>query len=363
MKKVYINGYFTKEHINGVPRYAMEIVKRLDQYFKPGEAELVIPPNATNIPNLVNINICKWEDRGKKREINGLLWGNISYALYVRRKQGVNVNFSNRAEWIKGSITALHDIISLENNKYDFIKDNLNVKLKRAINRIWFLSKIFIKKCTAETLVTVSEYSKQDICSRIGFDTEKVSVIGNGWEHVISIEERNEQLDTRIVAKQFYFFIGNINPHKNIKWIIEEAQMMPNEYFVIAGKIPKEITEEVKVTRSNIIFLGYISDAYMKYLMINCKALLFPSYVEGFGIPPLEELALGGKVIVSDIPVMHEIYGDSVYYINPNKGNVDLNRLIINPVESAEKVLDAHNWDMSARKWFKLIDDARKREK
>lgn len=45
-KKVYINAYFTKEHINGVPRYAAEIIKRMDKYFKKSEAEFVIPKGA-----------------------------------------------------------------------------------------------------------------------------------------------------------------------------------------------------------------------------------------------------------------------------------------------------------------------------
>lgn len=359
MRKVYINGYFTTEHINGVPRYAMEIVKRLDEYFKPGEAELVIPKNAVNIPQLKNIDVCTWESRGCHKEMDGVLWGLISYCLYVKKVNGLNVNFSNRAEWIENSITAIHDVIQLKNINYSFLKDDYRTKLKRFLNNIWFRCKIFIKKHTATVIVTVSEFSKMELCNTAGFNGKRIEVIGNGWEHINSICDRNEHLDNRIKENEYYFSIGNILPHKNIKWIINEANTMPNEYFVIAGKIPSEVIKQFNNKYSNIIFLGHISDEYMKYLMLNCKALLFPSYIEGFGIPPLEILALGGKAVVADIPVMHEIYGDSVYYINPDKGNVDLNLLISNTVKSASNVLEKYRWDNSAKKWFELIDNVR----
>lgn len=359
MKKVYINGYFTKEHMNGAPRYAMEIVKRLDNYFKPGEAELVIPFGATNIPPVKNIKICSWEDRGRKREINGQLWGDLSYGPYVRKKHGLSINMTNRAEWVRDSLTMLHDTISLESSKYKFIKDNFRLKIFRILNFIWYRHKVFVKKHTAYTIVTVSDCAKSEICSRLGFDADKVRVIGNGWEHLNDIAEKDEQLNYKIKTNQFYFFVGNIKPHKNIQWILEEAKTMPNEYFVIAGKIPDEIVGLIKEKNHNILFLPHISDGYMKWLMMHCKALLFPSRLEGFGLPPLEALALGTKAIVADIPVMHEIYDDCVYYINPDNGSYDLNALIKEPVGNVAKILEKHSWDKSAKEWIALIKETK----
>ncbi len=362
MKKVYINGYFTKERIYGVPRYAMEIVKRMDCYFKPGEAELVIPPNADNIPSLSNIEICTWEDRGKKKEVTGPIWGLLVYGNYVRKRKGLNVNLTNRAEWVKDSITALHDVILLHNYQYMFqftFKQNIKLKFSQLVDKIWYRSKIFVKECTAQKIVTVSKFSKKEICQRFHFNSEDVVVIGNGWEHVNSIKEYDEQMDDRIIQRRYFFFIAKLNPHKNLKWVLDVAETMQNDYFVIAGRLPNNIAEKLK-KKKNIIYLGHISDEYMKYLMKNCKALLYPSYIEGFGIPPLEALALGSKAIVSDIPVMHEIYANSVYYINANKGNIDLNKLLSGQTDNVAGVLAAHNWEKSARQWFELIDSARK---
>lgn len=343
--------------MNGAPRYAMEIIKRLDHYFKPKEAELVVPRGAVNIPTLQNIKICTWEDRGSRKEIDGQLWGDLSYGPYVRKRHGININMTNRAEWIHGSLTMLHDTISLESSKYKFLEDDYRLKLFRIANYIWYRHKTFVKKHTAYKLVTVSNCAKHEICSRLGFDAEKLRVIGNGWEHLNDIKESNENVDNRIKPRQFYFFVGNIKPHKNIEWIIKEAQFMTNEYFVIAGKIPEEIAGHIKENNSNIIFLSHISDEYMKWLMMHCKALLFPSRIEGFGIPPLEALALGTKAIVSDIPVMHEIYEDCVYYIDPDNGNYDLNQMVKEPIRNADKVLQKHSWNKAAEEWFDLIEE------
>lgn len=368
MKKVYINGYFTKEHINGVPRYATEIVRRMDKYFKLGEAELVIPPNANNVPKLNNINIHILEIKGKRKKFEGPLWGIFAYGPYVKSQKGINVNLSNRIEFVNDSITTLHDTIQLHKENYHYIfklsrKESMKAKLEQFENRIWYKAKVFIKACTASNIVTVSNFSKTEICKNIKFDSKNVRVIGNGWEHIMDISECDEHMDDRIIKNKFFFFIGNLHPHKNLKWIFDEAELMQNEYFVIAGKLPYSISGTLQKERKNIIFLGHISDGYMKYLIMNCKALLYPSFIEGFGIPPMEALALGTKAIVSDIPVMHEIYGNSVYYINPKKGNVNLNKLLSNQVDDADKVLEKYTWEKSAKEMFTLIDTVRKKKK
>ncbi len=363
MKKIYINGYFTCEHINGVPRYANEIVKRLDDYFKPGEAELVVPQEAKNVPNLKNINISTWEERGKNKEVRGVLWGDISYAKYVKGQKGLNVNFTNRGEKIQNSVSTIHDLITLEHYKYAFkmpLKQKIGIKIHNVIDRKWFKHKLRIKKNYTRYIVTVSEISKKKICEYLNVSEKKVRVIGDGWEHILDIESKNEFKDTRIVPDEYYFSIGNVKPHKNFQWIIKEAQLNPQEFFVIAGKIPDYIANDVMRERNNVIFLGHITDNYMKYLMENAKGLLFPSFTEGFGIPPLEALALKTRVAVADIPVMREIFGDAVDYFNPYMEYEDLNSLFkVKDNEIIQKVLNEHSWKNAAIQWKKLIDECR----
>ena len=95
--------------------------------------------------------------------------------------------------------------------------------------------------------------------------------------------------------------------------------------------------------------LGYVSDEEAKTLMRDCKAFLFPSIYEGFGIPPLEAMSAGCKrIIVSDTEVMHEIFGDSVEYINIKKEEITF---------SENDVLSTYSWEKSALQLRLLICD------
>jgi len=119
--------------------------------------------------------------------------------------------------------------------------------------------------------------------------------------------------------------------------------------------MPFDIAADLGICLPNVLFLGYISDAYMKWLMGHAKALLFPSRAEGFGIPPLEALALGRPAIVSDIPVLREIYGDTVHYIDPDQGTENLDALLEEETADPAPVLEKYSWDRAADKWLALI--------
>ena len=118
---------------------------------------------------------------------------------------------------------------------------------------------------------------------------------------------------------------------------------------MIAGKFSESFGEIPKYENyDNVLFLGYVRDEELKSLMKYCKAFIFPSYYEGFGIPPMEALSVGSKAIVSDIPVHHEIYGNSVYYIDPYNADVNLDNLLKGHVDNADMVLKEYSWKKSA---------------
>lgn len=103
--------------------------------------------------------------------------------------------------------------------------------------------------------------------------------------------------------------------------------------------------------------LGYVSDEEAKTLMRDCKAFLFPSIYEGFGIPPLEAMSAGCKrIIVSDTEVMHEIFGDSVEYINSTSRdyNIDIDLKVLE--KDKKNVLKSYSWEMSAKYLYSLIE-------
>ena len=141
---------------------------------------------------------------------------------------------------------------------------------------------------------------------------------------------------------------------------MKHAELYPNELFVISGAMLKNVIppelEKIKLLK-NIILAGYLSDREVKALMQNCKAFVFPSYFEGFGIPPLEALACGAPVIISNAASLPEIYGSCAHYIDPFKPNVDLEALLAEPVSSPAPLFEKYSFDNSAKKLYEILKE------
>ena len=202
----------------------------------------------------------------------------------------------------------------------------------------------------ANVLVTVSQFSKNDIAELYGVDPKRIHVIGNAWQHIESVvsDDSWKEKNPSLLPGQFFFSLSANRKQKNFKWIYEVAKRNPQNKFAIAG-CQEEWQKQQEIDAPNIIHLGYISDGVIRSLMENCKAFLFPSFYEGFGIPPMEALALGAKVVVARTSCLPEIYRDSAYYIDPYDYDVNLDELLSHPVAPAEEVLIRFGWDISAK--------------
>ena len=93
--------------------------------------------------------------------------------------------------------------------------------------------------------------------------------------------------------------------------------------------------------------------------MRDSKAVCYPSFYEGFGIPVIEAMSVGAKVICSDIEAIRRIYGDTVYYVDPYDPEVDIERLLKREVGDAEEILNKYSWAASARKLKQVLDEQR----
>lgn len=340
MKKVIIDGRCIKRgKFDGAQRYATEILLELDKIVPSGKYELLIRPEAKDLIDLKQI---------RKVEISGsciLLWRLKTFS-YLLRHSAWYINFSNGpAIWSKSIIT-LHDIYAF----YNVCNNTKMYYLKKKCAAI-------LNVIVAKRIVTVSQYSKSTMIAKLPISPEKISVIYNAWQHIstiipdVSILER-EHLQT----KEFYFFIGRLVNNKNINWIFNVADYNPDDIFVISGAISNEKFKFYYGKNNNIIYTGFISDAEMAALYQHCKAFLFPSLMEGFGIPPLEALYYGAAVIISNTSSLPEIYEDCAHYIDPLKYDYCLNEILQEPVGSAEKILRKFSWEKSAWQWYELIE-------
>ena len=158
--------------------------------------------------------------------------------------------------------------------------------------------------------------------------------------------------------------MSSLTKNKNFRWIAENAQNNPNVTYAISGAMNNRIfsdTFDFDIP-SNMKFLGYVSDEEAKTLMRHCKAFLFPTFYEGFGIPPLEAMSVGAKIVVSDTSCMREIYENAAYYIDPYNPNINLDQLLDLEVIPALEILNKFSWKESAYKLYEILYNFKEEE-
>lgn len=192
-------------------------------------------------------------------------------------------------------------------------------------------SKIVINSALkkSDKIITVSNFSKKEILKYTNSKyEEKISVIYNG----IDLKKKGKRY-TKDITTPYFLFVGNIKPHKNLKRTLESFKLFLEKYqnsenlpqFIIVGKKEGFITgdnvvnlvEKDFLLRKYVKFTGWIDDNELDELYSNALALIFPSYYEGFGFPPLEAMTFDCPVIASDKACISEICEDAALYFDP----------------------------------------------
>jgi glycosyltransferase involved in cell wall biosynthesis len=180
---------------------------------------------------------------------------------------------------------------------------------------------LFAKKASA--IVTVSEFSKEDITNSYHINPSQITVAYNGVN-----AHFNTVLETPTGSFEPYFlFVGSIHPRKNLNRFLLAFDAFKNEFdsphrLLIVGD-PYYWSAEMKAVLNNlqhkscIDFKPYASVDALKAYYQNAEALMFVSYFEGFGIPVVEAMACGCPVVVGKNTACDEIAGDSALKVDP----------------------------------------------
>ena len=335
-----INGRFLTMRMTGVQRYAYELIAKLDGMLENGEACVLVPKDAVliNTPAYQNIKLVSC---GKR---NGYLWEQIDLYSFAKRHRLLAINLCSTAPALDPGIVCIHDMNTRANPSF------FNWKF-RLVYRVFY--NIFSRR--AKCVLTVSDFSKREIERYYPAAKGKVEVVPNAWQHIERIEPDLSVLDRSSLKPGSYFFaMSSLAPNKNLRWIVETARLNPSETFAVAGGINGKVFGEHEIPRAdNVKYLGYVSDGEAKALMANCKCFLYPTFYEGFGIPPMEALASGAPAVaVSDTEVMHEVYGDSALYLDPKKPCSNMNKMLYARNDAARYPLKQYSWAASAKLLF-----------
>lgn len=183
----------------------------------------------------------------------------------------------------------------------------------------------------SKMIIVPSKFVKNELLKNFGIDENKVNVIYEGYREILYEKSGASEIDVlnkyNLLNKKYFFYVGNLFPHKNIEIVLSAIKHMDvtgeNEFkFVIAGG-NNAFTDRLrkyskKIGIENITdFIGFVTDRELLFLYKHSQSFIFPSLSEGFGLPGLEAISAGSLLIASDIPIFREIYGDNAIYFNP----------------------------------------------
>ena len=183
----------------------------------------------------------------------------------------------------------------------------------------------------SKKILTVSNFSKGELVEWLGCSEDKVVVTYNGIDESFKRVTNKKQLgfikDKYNLPRKFILYVGNQKPHKNVGTLIKAFKELGNEdiYLVMNGKPSNDNSKLIKELgiSNKVKNIGFVDDEDLASLYSLAEMFVFPSLYEGFGLPPLEAMACGCPVIVSDAASLPEVVGSSALVYSA-KDNVEL---------------------------------------
>lgn len=235
---------------------------------------------------------------------------------------------------------------------------------------------LFAKK--AKHIITVSNYSKEDICKTYGIAESKVTVAHNGASDLfvpLSIEQKTKVKSDITSGKDYFVFVGALHARKNVQRLFEAfdihktASKSKTKLVIVGEKLWNDKKLEKSFSKmkhqSDVIFTGHLPIEKLTEVVGAAKALVFPSYFEGFGIPLVEAMKAETAVICGDRTSLPEVVENAGLLIDPFSARSIADGLAI--IDNEEKYRQEliskgterakhFSWDFTAEKIWKVLE-------
>lgn len=327
-----VNGRTLAARTTGVQRYTREVLSRLtgatgagatagplgtDGHEATGAAPRVLTPDTPRL----GVRGHLWEQLTLPRVRTGpddggeLLWSPGNTGPVRVANQVVTVHDAavfDHPEWFSRAFVAAYRLI-----------------VPRLLRRV-------------RQVITVSSFSADRLMALFDLPADRITVIHNGVAAADPAAARadgatsspDDSASTAVppggpLPERYCLYLGSIEPRKNLAQLVAAwprvAREHPDVSLVIAGGAGRVFRGDglsgggagAAADLERVHFLGYIADEMLPALLGGAELFVFPSWYEGFGLPPLEAMAAGTAVVAADIPVLHEACGEAAWYADP----------------------------------------------
>lgn len=228
-------------------------------------------------------------------------------------------------------VTTIHDLTLLKT--YNSDKPWLTYHFKQLVGRFVFKR---VGK-TSRHILTPSQFTKDEYIKLSGIADDKITVTYEAADVFI-----DKLVPYTHPFKRFLLYVGQQSDYKNIRRLAAAHQLLlqsqPDLGLILVGRKDDTATKNeryfTKQGYRNVLFTGFIPDEQRDWLYTQCAVYVFPSLMEGFGLPGLEAMGYGAPVASSFATCLPEIYKDAAYYFDPTR-HEDMARaikdILVNP--------------------------------
>lgn len=312
-------GWCAENILKKMPQYSMHEYQ-LDCFTLGYSAEQL--ENVKKYSSLgFKINKCTWFHD----VIYRMIWNffSVPYFIFFGKSADVTLFFNYVIPpGVKGKkVSFVYDMA------YKAHPETVRVKTRELLNIA------LMKSCKrADHIITISEFSKNEIIKYLDIPEKKISIMPCGVDSLLyhpnySEQEVNDVKEKLKIDRDYFLYLGTLEPRKNIERLIQAYTQLKKEQpdapkLVIAGKkgwMYEHIFETVRSLHmeKTIIFTGYIEEKDAPKLIKGAEIFLFPSIYEGFGMPPIEAMACGTPVVVSNVSSLPEVVGEAGILVDP----------------------------------------------
>ena len=369
--RIGVDARLLAEPVTGIGRYLQEILSRLvkggHEWYLYSHKPIIIGNWDMGNVRVKNVNI-------KGRALR-MLWAQ-TILPYWANKDNLDIFWSPAHRLPRylpaniASVVTIHDLV------WKYAGDTM-----RPLSR-WLDSKFMIEASEIATaIIAVSKSTARDLCIENKEFEKKVFVIPLGVTKSL-LPKLNQEYQEVKDSKQYFLFVGTLEPRKNLLRLIEAMASLPKhlkdsaDLIIVGGKGWGGLNIHVLIDKfnlkNNVKILGYTSDDDLRSLYSGALFLVMPSLYEGFGLPLVEAMAWGVPSLTSNISSMPEVVGNAGILVNPfdvRSISIALEKLLTDGgyrqtlSKNAFERSRYFNWDVSAKKTMEIFEAAFKKNK
>lgn len=317
MQILFDHQKFTDQNYGGITRYFANLALNLHNLEQDIKIIAPIHSNEYLLDLSHNIVVGRYTNFSPHRLRNVLSKANTHLSQYYERRYNpdiVHETYYSDTRILKSKckrVLTVYDMIHERFNSSFSSTDNTIALKKKAISR-------------ADHIIAISDSTKKDLIEMYNIDEKKITTIHLSWsESIIKANIKNKK---PIIDRPYLLYVGARAGYKNFNSLVKSLSLskkLKNNINLISFGGPSFDNEELKMMNDlnfdkNQIIHMKGDDSLLANLYQNAIAFIFPSFYEGFGIPPLEAMANKCPVISSNTSVMPEVIGNAAEYFNPD---------------------------------------------